>query len=77
MGEGDLLLSQDASFLSLLPQSSLGGPGDLVCAPLDEGHGDRPGPVPELAAGGGRDDPLLSGDSLFLSLPVLAVTALS
>ena len=35
-----------------------------VTAPLDEDHGDRPGPVPDLAAGGGKDDPLLCDDSL-------------
>ena len=33
-----------------------------VVAPLDGSHGDRPGLVPDLAAGGGEDDPLLSGD---------------
>ena len=70
-GEDDLLLSEDSSFISLPPQLPLGGPGDggRVVAPLDGGHGDRPVPVPDSAASGGKDDPLLSGDSSFLSLP--------
>ena len=69
-GQDDLLLSEDSSFLSLPPQSSLGGPSDSdrVVTPLDGGHDDRPVLVPDSAAGGGEDDPLLSGDSLFLSL---------
>ena len=50
------------------PADSLGG-GDNVVIPLDGGHGDHPGPVIYSVADGGEDDPLLSGDSLFLSLP--------
>ena len=50
------------------PFNSLGD-GDSIIVPLDGGHGDRPGQVPDLVAGGGEDDPLLKGDSLFLSLP--------
>ena len=45
-------------FLPSRPSDSLGG-GDSVVIPLDGGHGDCPG---------GKDDPLLSGVSLFLSL---------
>ena len=37
--------------------------------PQDGGHGDCPGQVLDFVAGGGKDDPLLSGDSSFLSLP--------
>ena len=47
---------------------SLGG-GDSVVKPQDGGHGDCPGRVLDSVAGGGKDDPLLSGDPLFLSLP--------
>ena len=43
------------------------------------GGGNPPGPVPNLDAGGGNDDPLLSGDSLFptpLSQVVLVVVSM-
>ena len=50
--------------LSLPPQSSCGSldDGDSVIVPLDGGHGDHPGQVLGVVAGGGEDDPLLSGD---------------
>ena len=47
---------------------SLSG-SDSVVVPQDGGHGDCPSPVLDLIAGGGEDDPLLSGDSLSLLLP--------
>ena len=40
------------------PFDSLGD-GDCVVLPLDGGHGDRPGQVPDLVAGGGEDDPFV------------------
>ena len=49
-------------------------PNDLI------GRGDLPGPVPYLDAGGGNDDPLLSGDSLFPTPPsqvVLVVVSMA
>ena len=57
--------------MSLPPQSFLGSLSDCdhAVAPLDGGHGDRPGLVPDSAAGGGEDDPLLSGFSFYRSLP--------
>ena len=50
------------------PFDSLGD-GDSIVVHLNGGHGDRPGQVPDLVAGGGEDDPLLKGDLLFSSLP--------
>ena len=38
--------------------------GDVVVVPLNGGHGDPPGQVASVVAGGGKDDPLLSGDVL-------------
>ena len=74
-GEDDLLLSEDSSFLSLPPQSSLGGPGDggRVVVPLYGGHGDSSGLVPDSATSGGKDDPLLSGDSFVSIAPTPVV----
>ena len=50
-------------YLSLPPQSSLSSldDGDSVVVPLDGGHGDRPGQVLGVVAGGSEYDPLLSG----------------
>ena len=48
--------------------------------PLGGGRGDLPGPVPKLDAGGGNDDPLLSGVSLFPTPPsqvVLVVVSMA
>ena len=60
-----------SSVLSLPPRYSIGGlgGGDSVVVPLDGDRADLPGPVLNLVAGGGEDDPLHSGDSLFLTLP--------
>ena len=45
------------------------GSGDSVVVPLDVGRGYLPGPVLNLDAGGGNDNPLLSGDSLYPTPP--------
>ena len=52
----------------ILDSGGLGG-GDSIVVPLVGVSGNRPSPVLDLVAGVGEDDPLLSGDSLFLSLP--------
>ena len=62
-----LLMARMICFLVRIPPFYLFH-GDRVVAPLDGGHGDRPGPIAVSAAGGGEDDLLLSGDSLFLLL---------
>ena len=43
------------------PSGGLGDVGDVVI-PLDEGEGNRLSQVLSIAAGGGEDGPLLSGD---------------
>ena len=63
----DPLLGGDP-LLSISSFDSLDG-GDSAVVPLDEGHGDCSGQVLDFVAGCGEDDPLLSGDSSFLSLP--------
>ena len=48
--------------------------------PLCGGRGDLPGPVLSLDVGGGNDNPLLSGDSLFPTPPsqvVLVVVSMA
>ena len=55
-------------FLVVILFDSLGG-SDSVVVHLDGGHADRPRPFLDSFAGGGEDDPLLNGDSLFLLLP--------
>ena len=64
------------SFLSLPPQSSCGGlnEGDNVVIPLDGGHSDQLGQVLGVVAGGGEDDPLLSGDVLVYISPTPVVS---
>ena len=60
-----------SSSLSLPPQSSFGGlvEGDSAAVPLDGAHGDHPGQVLGVVAGGGKDDPLLSVMFSSISLP--------
>ena len=52
--------------VSISPQLSFGGvyDGDSVVVPLGRGHTDRTGQILGIVAGGGEDDPPLSGDVL-------------